>query len=90
MKLLVSNPNFFNSSASASKYFKLWMSYNLIRKGRVGHGAFFLLYSLADNPVEMWHATSCMTSLSVAKLGSSYEGFSMPNILMKVQLGEAY
>lgn len=90
LKLLVPNPYLFRSLVLTSASFKVQILYNPIHKGRVGHGAFFLLCSPVDNPVGMWYATYCMINLSVENLNSSCGGFSALNILMKVLLGEAY
>jgi len=90
LKYLVPNSNFTISLASAFASFKLLISYNLIYKGRVGHVAFFFLYSPSDNPVARWYENSYMISLSVAYLGRTCGGFSPPNTLTKVPLREAY
>ena len=78
---------FFPSTFATFKFFIL---YNPIYKGRVGHGAFFFLCNVVDNPVSRWYDTSCMKILSVAYLGKTCGGFSPPNTLMKVPPGEAF
>lgn len=76
LKLLVLKVNLLNSSVSASTCLRFWISYNLIHNERAGQGAFFFVCSLADNTIETWYDTSCMTSLSMANFGKTCEAFS--------------
>lgn len=87
---LVSNSNSTMYLDSTYSYFKLLISYNLIHKGRASHGTFFFLCSPVDNLTKRWYENSCMTSFSAAHLGRTCKGFSPPNNLMKVALGEEY
>ena len=90
LKILVRKLNLFKSLAWTSASFNVRISYNPIHKGRVGHGAFFLLCSPNDNPMEMWYSTSYMTNLSMANFSKTCRAFFTLYIQMKVPRGEAY
>ena len=90
LKLLVPKVNFLNSSISTFAFLIFYISYNPIRNGRVGQGAFFFWWILANSPVEVWYDTSSTMSLSVENFNKTYGGFSTLYIHMKVPKSEAY
>jgi len=90
LKLQRSKGYFLICFASISTCLILQISYNPIHNGRPSQGAFFFRYSLAVNPVEMWYATSYMTSTSKENFGRTWRDFSTLNTSMNVPDGEAY
>jgi len=74
LKLRGLNGYFFICSTSTSTCFILSISYNPIRNGRAGQGAFFFRCSLPVNPIKMWYVTSHMTSTSKANFGRTWGG----------------